>query len=348
MSPFWIKCHALIVYWIFETHPTHPSNIVVVYVLRMIKPCDLDKGDDMNHCVDSRMPVMTHEICANVAYTAVVPTCFFIQMFPSHSVIFVEERFMYIGADSRDFVTKKYNVPNYMCHVLPMDKNGTQYVVDGYPSTKFSEKTWNIIKKCNPGCGKILQDHVLQGKADPPYEEAYPPTYYFWRTTTKSGGKIRELHPVIVPELHRHFHRKTTTVDWVKQPKFDRPRPDDKNKYWFEIEGFAYDDIHEWKSGKPAAGSVDKYNTPNPKSEMATDGSFKSYGHKSTDGEKSKDTAKGYDSSKSGWGYKGFVDTSESCKTPKSKRHKHDDDDRHDKDGNLVATWQKETVPEID
>ena len=96
-----------IVYWIFETHPTHPSNIVVVYVLRMIKPCDLDKGDDMNHCVDSRMPVMTHEICANVAYTAVVPTCFFILMFPSHSVIFVEERFMCIGADSRDFVTKK-------------------------------------------------------------------------------------------------------------------------------------------------------------------------------------------------------------------------------------------------
>ena len=232
---------------------------------------DLDRGNDLEACVDVKLPPATHEVCANIAYTCMIPTFFMIHFFHDKCWVFVEERFLKIAADSRDFICNRWKIPFRIINVMPMDKNGDEYSDD----TKFTQNQWNRIIEANPENDGIDPDHVLQGKAADPHEPDNIPKYYMWRTTTKLGGKLRELHPVVT-EKHRLFIDKSYN-DFKKKRASRSSGSDDR--YWFEFSDsdFDYTDCHRKpskhnnnKEEKKAVIDVDMEDlTPNAKRRKA-------------------------------------------------------------------------------
>lgn len=201
---------------------------------------DLDKSSDLDKCVDVTLPTMAHEICANIAYTCMAPTFFLVKLFSEGAYIFIEEHFYEIAANSRNFLCNRYRIPDRIVTVLPMSLSGDEYFDDGEGCTKFSESLWNNVTKYNPNFGNIPHDHVLQAKASDAHEHGVIPTYFFWRSTTRAGGKIKDLLPA-PNESHRLFVKKS----YSDFKKLDLTRPETSNeKYWFEFGDLDYTDTH--------------------------------------------------------------------------------------------------------
>lgn len=224
---------------------------------------NIDKDDDLKECVDCALPVATHEMCANIAWMCMMPTFFLIQFFKDKCYVFVEERFLAIAADSRDVICNRFKIPDRVIDVMPMDKNGTEYFDEGEGCTKFNETQWGNIVKYNPNNDGIDPEHILQAKADEPYVPTEVPMYYMWRMTTKYGGKLRELLPIL-NEGHRMFTKKSYP-DFKKIRGVGRPdTPDDK--YWFEMDGFSCEDIRD-HSKKQAEFKKEKKTPKRPRAE---------------------------------------------------------------------------------
>ena len=199
---------------------------------------DIDRSDDTHQLCDGQFPVKMHELIANVAWTIRVSAFFLVHIFAAdvggHAIVFCEERFMRVCANSRDFICNRFGIPHKLVWILPYKQGVDTYSDD----TKYTQEAWDIILECNEGT-RIRNDHFLLVDAEHPWEPTSAetkPRYFFWRSV--KNAKTKEGHPVIYP-THVAFTRMEYD-DFEKRPLQRRDGSD-----WYFIKDHDYEDCSE-------------------------------------------------------------------------------------------------------